>query len=203
MRTIDPESARPGIALAGAASSLASGPSPLGCAARHWPIAARRPGSVSANTALVCCDCFIGRLPRWEEPSAQAASAPTVADHRFMLTNIVQRNFTKANSYNFTTSIGIPRTAYKFDEYEGSPAHRRRVPLCRAFRPGQARTALGHRAPRTEREAGAGPCGQGPGAGRLSGSRAGARVHGCAADRRCGREHRRARPAGRRRRASR
>ena len=73
------------LALAGAASSLAPGPSPLGCAARHWPITtARRPGSVSANTALVCCDCFIGRLPRWEEPSAQAASAPTVADHRFM-----------------------------------------------------------------------------------------------------------------------
>ena len=70
------------LALAGAASSLAPGPSPFGCAARHWPIAARRPGSVSANTALVCCDCFIGRLPRWEEPSAQAASAPTVADRR-------------------------------------------------------------------------------------------------------------------------
>ena len=71
------------IALAGAASSLAPGPSPFGCAARHWPVAAaRRPGGVSANTALVCCDCFIDRLPRWEEPSARAASAPAVAGCR-------------------------------------------------------------------------------------------------------------------------
>ena len=70
------------IALAGAASSLAPGPSPLGCAARHWPIAARRPGSVSANTALVCCDCFIGRVPRWEDSLARAASAPAFAGHR-------------------------------------------------------------------------------------------------------------------------
>ena len=70
------------LALAGAASSLAPGPSPRGCAAGHWPIAARRPGSVSANTALVCCDCFIGRLPRWEDPLAQVTFAPTVAGRR-------------------------------------------------------------------------------------------------------------------------
>ena len=40
-------------------------------------------------------------------------------------------------------------------------AHRpglRRAPLRRALRPGQARSALGHRAPRTEREARSGPC---------------------------------------------
>ena len=34
----------------------------------------------------------------------------------------------ESNAYNFTTSIGIPRTTCKFDEYEGSPAHRRRAP---------------------------------------------------------------------------
>ena len=72
------------LALAGATSSFAPGPSPLGCAARHWPIAARRPGSVSANTALVCCDCFIGRLPHWEDSLARTASAPAFADRRFM-----------------------------------------------------------------------------------------------------------------------
>ena len=94
------------LALAGTASSLAPGPSPLGCAARHWPIAARRPGSVSANTALVCCDCFncfncfncfIGRHLRWEEPPAQAA----FASQPFPATNIVQRSITRKQRLQF------------------------------------------------------------------------------------------------------
>ena len=36
--------------------------------ARPITAAARLASSVSANTAPVCCDCFIGRVPRWDSP---------------------------------------------------------------------------------------------------------------------------------------
>ena len=64
------------LALAGAVSSLAPGPSPRGCAATPGSItaAARPASSVSANTASVCCDCFIGRVPRWNRPWVQCKS---------------------------------------------------------------------------------------------------------------------------------
>ena len=64
------------LALAVAASSLAPGASPCGCAAMPGSItaAARPASSVRANTASVCCDCFIGRVPRWNRPWVQCKS---------------------------------------------------------------------------------------------------------------------------------
>ena len=56
------------------------------------------------------------------------------------------KKFYESNAYNFTTSIGIPRTACKFDEfdeYEGSPAHRRRAPVRRPRVRALARPCLG------------------------------------------------------------
>ena len=53
------------------------------------------------------------------------------------------KKFYESNAYNFTPSIGIPRTTCKFDEYQGSPAHRRRAPARRPRVRALARPCLG------------------------------------------------------------
>ena len=64
---------------------------------------------------------------------------------------------------NATPTISRPRLVFREPHANSMNmrSHRpglRRAPLYRAIRPGQARTALGHRAPRAEREARSGPC---------------------------------------------
>ena len=133
------------LALAGAASSLAPGPSPFGCAARHWPVAAaRRPGGVSANTALVCCDCFIDRLPRWEEPSAQAASAPAVAGRRLITGPYRTKLFHEMCVYSHKRQIHFQQLSCIRNNFGDQPA--RPAPTSAPPRPpgpGWARAAIG------------------------------------------------------------
>ena len=95
----------------------------------HRPSAARRgigpsppPGgrAVSRPTRPWCAVTAslvaypAGRSHRLNRVRAHRRGSP------FHAGNIIQRNSTKTNSYNFTTSIGIPRTACKFDEYQPS-----------------------------------------------------------------------------------
>ena len=95
----------------------------------HRPSAARRgigpsppPGgrAVSRPTRPWCAVTAslvaypAGRSHRLNRVRAHRRGSP------FHAGNIIQRNSTKANSYNFTTSIGIPRTACKSDEYQPS-----------------------------------------------------------------------------------
>ena len=96
------------------------------------------------------------------------------------------KKFYEINIYNFTTSIGTPRTACKsdeFDEYEVSPA--RPAPSTAVPRAPSRTGANRARASRaTDGTRGEiRPMRPGSGAGRLSGSRAGARAHGGKASR--------------------
>ena len=71
-----------GSALKYAVSPSATSRVDTGSAALAAPTCASTASTVPSAVDTMCCDCFIGRLPRWEDPLAQVTFAPTFAGRR-------------------------------------------------------------------------------------------------------------------------
>ena len=111
------------LALAGTASSLAPGPSPLrlrgeALAHHHRPAAGQCLGQHGPGCAVTVS---LVAYSAGKSHRLKPRPRPPSRVNRFLRRISYKEVLHECNAYNFTTSIGIPRTACKFDEYEVSP----------------------------------------------------------------------------------